>query len=59
MYYPGIRLRGLRKTTKSLSQGTLSPNRDLNPGPPDYEAGILTARRLRSALQLLNMLWRS
>jgi hypothetical protein len=47
-YYPGIRLGGLRKTTKNLSQGSRSPGRDLNPGPPEYEAGVLTTRPRRS-----------
>jgi hypothetical protein len=40
-YYPNIRLVGLRKSTKSLSQ---SPGRDLNLGPPDYEAVVLTTQ---------------
>jgi hypothetical protein len=35
-------LEGLRKTTKSLSQNSISPCRNRNPGPPEYEAGILT-----------------
>jgi hypothetical protein len=29
---------------KNLSQDTWSPNRDLNPGPSKYEAGVLTTR---------------
>jgi hypothetical protein len=40
-YYPGICLEGLRKTTKNLTQDNRSPGRDLNPGPPEYEAGVL------------------
>jgi hypothetical protein len=43
-YYPGICLDGLRKTTESLIQDSRSPDRDLNPGPPEYEAGALTTR---------------
>jgi hypothetical protein len=42
MYYPGIRLERLRKTTEILSQDTRSPYRDLNPGPPEYEVGVIT-----------------
>jgi hypothetical protein len=40
--YPGIYLEGLRKTMKTLSQDSQFPGRDLNPGPPEYEAGVLT-----------------
>jgi hypothetical protein len=29
---------------ESLSQGSRSPGGDLNPGPPKYEAGVLTTR---------------
>jgi hypothetical protein len=47
-YYLGICLEGLRKTTKNLSQVSRSPGRDLNPGPPEYEAGVLTTRPRRS-----------
>jgi hypothetical protein len=36
MYYPGILLEWLRKTTKSLSK--------LNPEPPKYEAGVIIAQ---------------
>jgi hypothetical protein len=43
-HYPRIYLEGLKKTTKSLSQDTRSPSRNLNPGPPEYEAGVLTTR---------------
>jgi hypothetical protein len=39
-YYPGIRLAGLLKTTKSLNKAGRR-GRDLNPGPPEYEAGVL------------------
>jgi hypothetical protein len=48
MYYPGIRLEELRKTTTNLSKDSWSPGQDLNPGPSEYEAGVLTTRQLRS-----------
>jgi hypothetical protein len=41
-YYPNIHLEGLRKTTKNLSQDSWSPGQELNPGPPEYKAGVLT-----------------
>jgi hypothetical protein len=37
-------LEGLRKATKSLIQDSRSPGRDLKPGPPEYEAGVVTTR---------------
>jgi hypothetical protein len=40
-YSPGIRLEGLRKTTKPLRIGGRR-GRDLNPVPPEYEVGVLT-----------------
>jgi hypothetical protein len=39
-HYPGIHLKALRKITKNLSQDSRSPGRDLNQGPPEYEAGV-------------------
>jgi hypothetical protein len=36
-YYPGIRLEGLRKTTKPLSQDSRSLGQYLNPVPHEYE----------------------
>jgi hypothetical protein len=45
-----ICLEGLRKTTKNLSQDSRSPGRDLNPGPPEYKAGVLTTRAQHSIL---------
>jgi hypothetical protein len=47
-YYPGIFLKGLRKNTKNLIQDSWSPGRDLNPGPPEYETGVLTTQPRRS-----------
>jgi hypothetical protein len=38
-YYLGIRLERLRKITRNLR---ISPRRNLNPGPTEYEAGMLT-----------------
>jgi hypothetical protein len=35
---------GLRKTTKDLSQDSRSPDRDLNPGHSEHEAGVLTTQ---------------
>jgi hypothetical protein len=48
----GICLEGLRKTTKNLSQDSRSPGRDLNPGPPEYEAGVLTTRPRRLVVHM-------
>jgi hypothetical protein len=50
-HYPNICLQGLRKTTKTsvkiagLQVGTL------NPGPPEYEAGVLITQPQRSVEQ--------
>jgi hypothetical protein len=38
-YYPYILGERLRKTTKRLSQDSLSPGRCLNPGPSKYDSG--------------------
>jgi hypothetical protein len=38
----GIRLEEPRKTTKTLSPESWFPGQDLNPGPPECEAGMLT-----------------
>jgi hypothetical protein len=48
-HYPSIHLKGLRRTTKNFSQDNRSPGQDLNPGPPEYEAGVYTTRPRRSA----------
>jgi hypothetical protein len=47
-YCPGILLEGLRITTKDFSHDIRSPDRDLNPKPPEYEAGVLATRPRRS-----------
>jgi hypothetical protein len=36
------------KTTKNLSQASRSPGRDLKPGHPGYQVGVLTTRLRRS-----------
>jgi hypothetical protein len=41
-YYSSIYVEGLRKTTKNHNQDSRSPGQDLNPGRPEYEAGVLT-----------------
>jgi hypothetical protein len=46
-YYPGISLEKLRKTTNNFSQYSRYPGRDLNKGPPEYEAGVLTSQPRR------------
>jgi hypothetical protein len=51
-YYPGIRLEGLEKTAKDLSQDSRSPRRDLNPEPSEYEAEVLTTRPRRLVSRL-------
>jgi hypothetical protein len=43
-----IRLEERKENTKILSQDNRSPGRDLNPVPPEYEAGVLTTRPRRS-----------
>jgi hypothetical protein len=43
-YYNGICLEGPRKTAKTLSLDSQSPGLDLNPGPPEYKAKVLTTQ---------------
>jgi hypothetical protein len=40
--YPGIRLEGLRKTTKTSIRIAGRQGRESSPGPPEQEAGVLT-----------------
>jgi hypothetical protein len=40
-------MEGLRETSVNLSQDNRFPDRDLNPGPSEYE-GVLTNRLRRS-----------
>jgi hypothetical protein len=44
---PGICLEGVRKTMKNLGQDSRHSDQDLNPGPPEHEAGVLTIRPRR------------
>jgi hypothetical protein len=55
-YYPGIFLEEQRNTTNILSQDRRSLDRDFNPGPPEYDAGVLTTRLRRSVLSLVTKL---
>jgi hypothetical protein len=41
-YYSSICLEGLRNITKNFIQDTGFPGQNLNPVPPEYEAGVLT-----------------
>jgi hypothetical protein len=50
MYYPGIYLEGLRKTTTNLSHDSQSPGRGLNPRSTNYEGKLLTTRPRQSVL---------
>jgi hypothetical protein len=52
-----IRLKGLSKSTKNLSQDTRSPGRDGNPEPLEYKARMLTTRprRLVGTYRILKM----
>jgi hypothetical protein len=43
-----IRLVAVRKSTEHLSPDSRCPGRDLNPGDPEYEAGLLTTRPQRT-----------
>jgi hypothetical protein len=43
-HYPGICLERLSKSTGNFNQDSRSPGRDFNPGPPEYEEGVLTPR---------------
>jgi hypothetical protein len=52
-YYPGIRLEGLRETTRNLCQDCRSPIRDLNSRTPEYEARVLISRPRRSVTSLI------
>jgi hypothetical protein len=43
-WYPFSCLEELRKAARNLSQSIRSLGRDLNSGPPEYEAGVLTTQ---------------
>jgi hypothetical protein len=40
IYFPGVSLDGVRKSTKNLSPDGSSPGRDLNQGPLEYKTGM-------------------
>jgi hypothetical protein len=42
--YPGIGVKRLKKTKKNLVQNSRSRGGDLNPGPLEYESGVLTTQ---------------
>jgi hypothetical protein len=44
---------GLKKATKTLSQGSRSPDRDLKPGPSEHEAEVLTIQPRRSVIKIV------
>jgi hypothetical protein len=48
-YYTSIHLEGLWKT-RNFNQNDQSLGRDLNPGPTEYEARVLTTRPRRSVI---------
>jgi hypothetical protein len=52
-FYLRIRLEGLRKTTKNLGHDSRSRGRDLNPGSPVYEAGVLVALPKRLVMTIV------
>jgi hypothetical protein len=45
---------GLREITKNLSRDSRSPDRDLKPRLPEYEAGVLTTQPRRSVILVRN-----
>jgi hypothetical protein len=47
-YYHGTHLEGLRTPTKTLCDDSWHPGQNLNPGPFEYEGGVLTTRPRRS-----------
>jgi hypothetical protein len=46
----GIHLKGVRKTTKNSIRIAGRRGRESNPGPPNYEAVVLTTPRQRSVV---------
>jgi hypothetical protein len=44
-YYPSIFREGLNKTTKNIIQDSRYLGQGLDPGPPEYEAGVLTTTK--------------
>jgi hypothetical protein len=45
---------GLKKTTKNFILDSRSPGRDLNPGPPEHEAGVTMTRSQCSVHKQVN-----
>jgi hypothetical protein len=45
--HPRVFLKGLKKATKNLSQDSQTPGRDLKPGHPKHETGVLTTEPRR------------
>jgi hypothetical protein len=54
-HYPGIRLGGLRKCTRNLCHYRRSQGWDLNPGPPEHKAGVLTTRHDVRLMALIDL----
>jgi hypothetical protein len=48
---------GLSKTTKTISRDNRSPGRDMNPGPPEYEAALTTRPRHWAVKMSMVILW--
>jgi hypothetical protein len=51
-YYTEIFLEGLRKAIKNFSQDSRSPDQDMNPRLPEYEAVLLITRPRHSVEQV-------
>jgi hypothetical protein len=52
---PGIFLERLRKTTKTLGQGSRSPGRNMKELLPEYEAGVLINQPRRSVVFIMRI----
>jgi hypothetical protein len=52
-YYPGIRLEGLRNTTKTSIRVAGLRVRDSNPGPPEYELVVALDHDVRQEEDIL------
>jgi hypothetical protein len=50
---PAFFLDRLKKIKKKLSQERRFPDRDFNPGPPEYEAEVLTILSRRSVRDVI------
>jgi hypothetical protein len=46
---------GTKESHKILSEDSLYPGRDLNPGPPEFEAGVLSPPPRRTVCTIFNM----